>query len=146
MPDVAQTFICVVLSVDQTVFGAGGHHAIGLVGALGDQIVDEGADVAVAAAEDQRFLALNLQRGIDTCHKALYRCFLIAAGAVELTCAVQTADDLGFHGGIQLGGVHTVVFDGISGTGHFRAGQTGNGMHHFDLHLFGQRGGEALDV
>jgi len=49
---VGEADVRVVLPVDEPVFGAGGHHAVGLVGALGDQIVDKGSDIAVGAAEN----------------------------------------------------------------------------------------------
>ena len=37
------------MAEQEPVLAAGGHNAVGLIGALGHQVVDEGADVALAA-------------------------------------------------------------------------------------------------
>ena len=144
--DGRQPLVGVVLPVQQPVFRPGGHHPVGLVGALGHQIVDEGADIALAAAQDQGLPPLELQGGVDPGHKALDRRLLIAGGAVELPRAVEAGDLLALQGGQQLRGVHAVVFDGVGGAGHLRLLQAGEGVEHFDLHVLRQGGGEALDV
>ena len=64
--------------MQQPVFAARGHDAVGLVGALGDEIVDEGADVAVRTPEHQRLAPEQLQRGVHARHKALHGRLLIA--------------------------------------------------------------------
>ena len=43
----AEAGVRVVLAQQQPVLAAAGHHAVGLVRALGDQIVDERADIAL---------------------------------------------------------------------------------------------------
>ena len=49
-----QALVGVVLAQQQAVLGARGHHAVGLVGALGDEVVDEHAGVGLVAAQEQR--------------------------------------------------------------------------------------------
>ena len=52
--DVRQPLVGVILPMEQTVFAARRHNTVRLFGALGDEIVDERADVAVRTAQDQR--------------------------------------------------------------------------------------------
>ena len=90
----AQALVGVVLAVEESILRPGGHHAVGFVGALGHQVVDEDADVALAPVQDQGLPAQNLQGGVHTGHKALDGGLLIAGGAVKLTGAVETGDPL----------------------------------------------------
>ncbi len=132
--------------LEEAVLRPGGHHPVGLVGALGHQVVDEHPDVPLFPAEDQRFPAQELQRGVDARHRALDGGLLIAGGAVELPRPVEAGDFFVLQGGQQLGGVHAVVLDGVGRTGHLGVLQAGDGVEHLHLHLLGQGGGEALDV
>ena len=141
-----EPLVGVVLPVDEAVLRPGGHHAVGLLRALGHKVVDEHADVPVPPGEDEGFLPLDLQRGVDARHKALRRRLLIAGGAVELPRAVQAGDLFALQRGQQLRGVHAVVLDGVGRAGHLRVLQPGDGVEHFHLHLFGQGGGEALNI
>ena len=73
---------------------ATGEHAVRLVDALGHQVVDQHADVGLAAVEDQRRLALELQRGVDAGHQPLGGGLLVAGRAVDLPGEVQARDPL----------------------------------------------------
>ena len=130
-----EPLVGVVLPQHQPVLAAGGHDAVGLVGALRHQIVDEGADVALRPGEDKGAFPFQLSRGVDTGHKALNGGLLVSGGAVELPRAVQAGHLLCFQGGQQGQGVDAVIFDGIGRTGHDRAAQAGYAMEHLDLHL-----------
>ena len=132
--------------MEQTIFGAGSHHAVRLIGAFGYQIVNQRTDIPVGPAENHRLPTQQFQRRIHTGHKALHGGLFISGRAVKLTGAVQTGDFFRFQGGIQLRGVHAVVLNGIGAAGHFRVGQTGNGVHHFHLHVFRQRGRKSLNI
>ena len=44
-------------------------------------------------------------------------------------------DGLGLQGGLQPGGVHAVVLDGVGAPGHLGVLQAGDGVEHLDLHL-----------
>ena len=141
-----QTLVGVVLTVEQTVFAAGGHDAVGLLGTLGHKVIDEGADIAVGALEDQRLTAQQLQRRVDARHKALHRRLLVAGGAVELPRTVEAGDLFRLQSELKLGRIDAVIFDGVGGAEHFRVLQTGHGVQHGKLHVLRQAGGKALQV
>ena len=144
--DGSQPLVGVVLPVQEPIFRSAGHNAVGLLGALGHQVVNEGADVAGVPGENHGGLPLDFQGGVDAGHQALNGGFLIAGGAVELARAVKTGDALGFQGGQQGGGVHALVFDGIGRAHDLGLLQTGYGPQHPDLHILRHAGGEALDI
>ena len=58
--DGGQAAVGVILAVEQAVLRAGGHHAVGLVGALGHQVVHQHADVALIPAQDHGGAAQQL--------------------------------------------------------------------------------------
>ena len=130
-----QPLVGVVLPQHQPVLAAGGHDAVGLVGALGHQVVDEGADVALRPGENEWTLPSQLPGGVDASHKALNGGLLVSGGAVELPRAVQAGHLLCFQRGQQGQRVDAVIFDGVGRAGHDRAAQAGYAMEHLDLHL-----------
>ena len=130
-----EPLVGVVLPQHQPVLAAGGHDAVGFVGALGHQIVNQGADVALRSGKDKGAFPFQLPGGVDASHKALNGGLLVSGGAVELPRAVQSGHLLGLQGGQQGQGVDAVIFDGIGRTGHDRAAQAGYAMEHLDLHL-----------
>ena len=146
MPDGTKPGVGVILPQYQTVFRAGGHHAVRLVGALGDKVVHQRTDIAFAALEDQRRLALELQRGVYACHKALHGGLLIAGRAVKLPGAVQALHGLGFQRRPQGQRVDAVVFDGVGRTHHLGPLQSRHTAQHTKLHFLRHGGGEALNI
>ena len=146
MADFREALVRVVLPVQQPVLAAGGHHAVGLVGSLGDQVVNQRADVALIPPEDERLLALQLPCGVHPGDEALDGRLLVPGGAVELARAVKVRDLLGFQRGAQGGGVDAVVLNGIGRARHFCVLQPRNGAQHSQLDLFRHGGGEALQI
>ena len=146
MPHGAQPPVGVVLPVEQAVLGAGGHHAVRLIGALGHQIVDEHPDVPLVPPQNEGLPVQKLQGGIHPGHEALDGGLLVAGGAVELPGPIEARHPLVLQGGEQLGGIHAVVFDGVGRAGHLRPLQAGNGVEHLHLHVLRQGRGQALDV
>ena len=134
------------MAQQQAVLAAAGHHAVGLVRALGDQVVDQRADVGLSPGQNERLLSLPRQGGVDARREALDRRLLVPGGPAELPRAVEAGDLLALQGGLQLQGVHAVILDGVGGAHHFRPLQAGDGVEHFQLHVLRQGGGEALDV
>ena len=130
-----EPLVGVVLPQHQPVLAAGGHDAVGLVGALRHQIVNEGADVALRPGEDKGAFPFQLPGRVNAGHKALNGGLLIPGGAVELPRAVQAGHLLRFQRGQQAQRIDAVIFDGIGRTGHDRAAQAGYAMEHLDLHL-----------
>ncbi len=132
--------------MQQTVLAAGGHHAVGLVRALGDKVVNERTDISVAAAEDERLAPEYLERCVDACDEALHCRLLITGGAVELPRAVEAGNLFALKRRVELRRVDAVIFYRVGAAGHFRVLQAGDSVQHLYLHLFGQRRGKALDI
>ena len=136
----------VVLPVEEAVFRPGGHHPVGFVGALGHQVVQQHADIALAAVDKEGFLALQLQGGVHAGDEALHRRLLIAGGAVELPRPVEAGHFFQLQGTPQFQGIHAVILNGVGRTHHLRMLQADHRMEHLKLHVLRHAGGEALDV
>ena len=109
-----ETAVGVVVPQQQPIFGAAGEHAVGLVDAAGDEIIDQHADVRLIAVEDERLAAGKSEGRIGAGHESLSGGFLVAGGAVDLTGEVQTGDVLRFERRLQLVGRSEVVLDGVA--------------------------------
>ena len=144
--DGRQALVGVVLPQHQPVLRAAGHHPVRLLRTLCHQIVDEGADVALAAFQHQLLAAQQRQRRVHARHEALRRRLLVARGAVELPRAVQSRHRLRLQRGLQRQRVDAVVLDGVGGPGHHRVLQAGHGVQHLNLNFLRQGGGEPLNV
>ena len=146
MADFGQTKIGVILTQQQAVFAAAGHHAVRFVGALGRQIVHEHADIRLIAAQNDGGFALHKARGIDASENALCGGFLVAAGAVDLPGKVHARHGAQGKIGAKLEGIDALVFDSVGETKHARVTQTGNGMQHGELHILRHGGGKPLHI
>ena len=96
--------------------GAAGEHAVGLGGGLGDQVVDQDADVGLIAAEDEvGSAACDVLGGVDAGDEALAGGFFVAAGAVDLAGEEQAARSC-FVSSVarMLRRPDHVVFDGVA--------------------------------
>ena len=144
--DLRQPQVGVVLAQKQAVFASAGHHAVGLVRALGRQVVHQHADIGLVAAEDDALPALHKARGVDACQNALRAGLLVAAGAVDLAREVQTIQRAQRQVRAQLQGIDALVLDRVRQTQHARATKAGNRVQHGDLHVLRQRGGQALHI
>lgn len=90
----AQARISIVLAVEQAILRPGGHHPVGLLGSLGDQVINENANIAIGALENERLPPLHLKCRIGAGYEALHRRLLIARRAVELSRAVEAGNFL----------------------------------------------------
>ncbi len=136
----------IVAAQHQAVFAAAGEHPVGLAQILGDQVVDQGADVAALAGEVHRGLAPHQAGGVESRHQALGGGLLVAGGAVELAGAEQAGDPFGFQRGLELGGGQVVVVHGVGRPQHDALLQPRQGAQQLQLQPFRQAGGEALHV
>ena len=127
--------IGVVLPQHQPVFGARGHHAVGLVHALGDQIVHQHAQIAVVAGEQHGFAPGKPERGVDAGVDALRRGLFIARGAVHLPGEPQPRDLARSERAGEGGGVDAVVLDGVGQSHKARVFQPRHGAVKGALHL-----------
>ena len=109
-----QAPIGIVMPQQQAVLGAAGEHAIRLVDAAGDEVVDHHAQVGFVAAKDQGIASLQRQCRVGAGQQSLGGRLFVARGAVELSGQVEPGDLLGFQGGLQLIGRDEIVFDGIA--------------------------------
>ncbi len=141
-----QAEVGVVLPEQQAVFGAGGHHAVGFVDALGDQIVDQHAGVAVRAGQAHGRPSGGEERGVDAGAEALCGGFFIAGGAVDLPGEVEAGDVARAEGRIEGEGIDAVVLDGVGQPEHAGVLQPGNARVDHALDVLGHRGGHALHI
>ena len=135
-----------VLPQGQPVFAAAGHDAVRFIRALGDQVVDEDADIGFRTGQDERILPLYLQGRVDAGHEALGSRFFVAAGAVGLACREEAGNLLRFQPWCELCRVQAVVFDGVTRTHDFDIFQARNGPQEGVLYVSGHAGAHALDV
>ena len=114
--------------------------------ALGDQIVNQRADVGLGARENDGILSFCTARSVDARHKPLRGCFLVAGGAVELTRTVKSANRLEFQRGEHLQRISAVVFNGVGVPHDLSVFKAVKRAQHLVLHVGRQRGGKALNV
>jgi hypothetical protein len=96
------------------VLRAGREHAVGLAAhAFRHQIVDQHADVALVAPENDRRFASDGAGRVDAGHQALSGRLFVAGRAVDLSGEKESGDPLGFQGRPQLERIDEIVLDGI---------------------------------
>src|SRR5205823_2494565 len=69
----------------QSELGTRGEHAVGLVGALADEIVYQNGGVGLGAIENEWRQSLYLERRIDSCHQSLAGGFFVARSSIDLS-------------------------------------------------------------
>ena len=138
--------IGIVLAQHQAVLGPTSEHAVRLGATAGHEVVDHDPEVGLVAPQNKFRLALDLQRGVRPSDQPLPGGLLIAGGAIDLTRKIQPFDLLGFEGRAQLGRRAVIVLDRITRTQNFAALETGDRSEKFQLHLVGQRGGNAIHI
>ena len=146
VPVAHQAKVGVVLSEHQAVFGPAREHPVGLFGPLGDQVVDQHADVGFVAPEDEGLFPFDRQGGVDTRHQSLGRRLLVAGGTVDLAGEVEVFDLFGLQCVLQFGRIDVVVLDGVAVTDDFRVLHPLHRADHRQLHVGGQGGAHAVDV
>ena len=141
--------IGVVDPKQQPMLGPRREHPIGLETSLGDQIVDENADVRLVAPELESArprASASAECGVDPCDQTLRRGFLVPRRAVDLSGQEQPGDALGLETTGELGRLNEVVFDGVGGTKQHGVLETRERVHEVRLHLPRQAHREAVDV
>ena len=113
-PDGREAQVGIVFAQQQAMFGAAGEHAIRLARAARHQVVDEHADVALAALRDEGLLCRRRARGVDAGDEALRRGFFVARGAVDLAREKQARERLRLERGLEIARIEEVVFDGVA--------------------------------
>src|SRR5262249_39977750 len=88
--------ICIVNPQVQPELRARSKHAVGFVGPLRDQIVNQNGRVGLGAIKNQRWLLLDFQSRIDPRHQSLTRSFFVSRSAVYLAGEEQSSNLLDF--------------------------------------------------
>ncbi|KAG1212178.1 hypothetical protein G6F35_010410 [Rhizopus arrhizus] len=141
-----QALVGVVLAQLQAVLGAAGEHAVRLVGAVGDQVIHQHAQVGLVAARAPAVQPAHLACGVEAGQQSLCSGFFIAGGAVDLAGEEQPVHQLGFQRGLQAARIEEVVLDRVAGAGDVRVAEAADAAHHLQLHVERQRGGDTVGV
>ena len=146
MTNGCQSLVSIILTQQQTEFRTAGHHSVRFSGAFVYDIINENADIPIGTLQYNGFFPLNVMHCIDAADETLCRRFFIAAGTVELARGKQTGKILEFQRQFQLGGIDTIIFDGIGKSCDLAVFQTGDSAVHGDLHIFRQRRAHPLNI
>ena len=113
--DRRQALVGVVAAQMQPMLGAAGEHAVRLGRRLGDQVVDQHADVRLVAPQDEiGYAAGGVSGGVDAGDEALGGGLFVAAGAVDLPGEEQAGDLLRLQRRADLRRPDHVVFDRVA--------------------------------
>ena len=92
-----QAEVGVVFAQQQAVLGATGEHAIRFARALGHKVIDQHAQIAVAALGNPGFALAQVLHGVDASDQALRRGFFIACRAIDLAGKEQACQRFGLQ-------------------------------------------------
>ena len=141
-----QAAVGIVAAKREPIFGPAGEHAIRLIDATGDEVVDHHTQIGVFAAQHERFFTLQAQHGVRARQKPLPARLFIAGGAVDLSGEIEPGHALGFQRDFQLFRRSVVVFDRVAVADDLCTGQAGDHADHRVLHFARQARGKAIDV
>ena len=146
MAELCQAQVGVVLAQLQAELGPAGKHSVGLGHAFGHQIVDHHAQVGLIATRQPGVAPQHLQRGIGPGIQTLGCGFLVAGGAVDLSCKKQALYSSCFEVRLQFARVEVVVLDGITGPQDVRLLKAHHRPHRRQLNVERQRSGNAVRI
>ena len=146
MPEMGEPLGRVVVAEQQAVLGPRSEHPVRLVHSLGDQVVDQHADVRLVPAQDERGLIARVESRVDARHQPLGRSLLVARGTVELPGAEEPAHGLGLQRESELLRGKIVVFHGVARPDQAGALETRRRSDDHLLDEHGQTGGQPLKV
>ena len=87
-----EALVCVVLTKQNAIFRTRGKHPVGILNALGYQVVDQHTDVGLGAGENQRLFLGKRQMRVDACHQSLTSGLLVSCGTINLTGEIEIAN------------------------------------------------------
>ena len=128
------------MTKQESIFSPRRKHAIRLPGILGNQIVNQDANIGLRSIENEWLIPTELQCCVDAGHDTLSRRFLITGCPVDLASVVQSCHEFGFQRAVQLARGKVVVFDGIARLQYLRLLQPGNSRQNRCLHIDRQTG------
>mmetsp|Transcript_34667 Transcript_34667/g.75757 ORF Transcript_34667/g.75757 Transcript_34667/m.75757 type:complete len:553 (+) Transcript_34667:397-2055(+) len=144
--DLCEARVRVVRPQQQPVLRPRGQHAVRLPQVLGDEVVDERADVAALAGQHQQRLARRVLRRVHARHQPLRRRLLVPGGAVELAREEEALDGARLQGVLALHRREEVVLHRVRRPEHLARLQPRQRPQHRQLKALRQAGGETLHV
>ena len=135
----------------QSVLGAAGEHAVRLVHAFADQVVDQHANVSLITPRQPGVarplgLCAGLQSGVHPGEQALRGGLFVTGGPVDLSGEKQTRNLARLKAALERARVKVVVFNGVAGAQDMGVFQTLHAAHQRKLDIKWQAGGNAIGV
>src|SRR5262245_5815997 len=84
-----QAAVRIVVTQKQAVLRSRREHAVRFIDPFRHEVVDQDANICLAAIKDQRGLTLDLEGRVDACHQSLGGGFFITCRAIDLSCEIQ---------------------------------------------------------
>ena len=84
-PERRESHVGIVLTQQDAMLGSRCEHSIWLVNPFGHEVVDENTDVGLVALQHEWLATPHGMVGVDSCHQALPRSFLVTGRSVDLT-------------------------------------------------------------
>lgn len=131
---------------EEAVFCARGEHAVGLLGAFSDEVVNEDTGVPFVSANNEGLFLAYFKDCVNPSNEALTGSFFVARGAVDLASKEKVFDFFGFEGGEELGGWSEVVFNRVGRAEDEDVFESNDGAQHFKLNSKREAGGESVEV
>ncbi len=110
-------------------------HPIRLSRTAGDEVIDEHANVGVAALGQPCLASSEGQGGVNSGDQPLCGRFLVTRRPVDLPSEEQTLDNPGLERRLQIPRIEVVVFDRITRTRQVRVLKPMDGSHELVLHI-----------
>ena len=141
-----QAQVGVVLAQQQAILGAAGEHPVRLPGPSGHQVIDEHAEIRLAALRHPGLALAASQRRIDAGDNALRRGLLVPGRAVDLAGEEETLKRSSLERGAQIPRVEVVVLDRVARPGQVCTLESSDAAHELVLHVERQAGGDAVGI
>src|SRR5699024_2986050 len=115
------------------VFGARGKHAVRLLGAQGNQIINQHTQVGFITTWPPDLPFLRASRSIETGQQPLGGSLLVTGSALDLSGEKQVVDKLGFQRVFQITWIEEIVLDSVTRTRDMGVFQPLDGTYHLQL-------------
>ena len=146
MGEFGEAKIGIILAKKNTILGTGSEHAVRLIYALINKVINENTNIGLVTTKDKRLLFHEEQMGIHTGNNSLRSGFFIAGGTIHLPCQKEVVHHFGAEGMMQELRVKVVVLDGVGRLKEHGILQTFYRMHSLHLDLQRKRRREALEI
>ena len=142
----SQPPVGIVVPQQQSELRPRGKHAVRLVDPLGHQVIHQHAEVRLAAIQNERLLAFDLESCIDSGQQALPGGLFVPGGSIDLPGKVQPRHALGFEGRVELGRRGEVVLHGVPIAHDLGPFEALDRADHLVLDIAGEAGRDAVAI